>query len=127
MGRVMKKVVSWPSWLSSGTGSRSRSYGTEEEGHQLGPLPKVPSATLTGIRTFIEGQGGDTRGGFERVDTRGSSGELVLQTLAEEEHYPIREPPRAIQVRQEVWSTSDRVSSLKVNKEGIYANGSLVI
>jgi hypothetical protein len=113
MKGVMKKLGSWPSWLST---TRTGSGYTDEQrgGRPLDDLPKIERGTLTGIRTFIEGQGTGRSAGFERVDTRGSSGEL--RTLAEEENWPlppsVREPPkaRAIEVRQEVWRSSESVS-----------------
>jgi hypothetical protein len=114
MKGVIRKLGSWPSWLSS---SRSGSAYTEEHrrARPLDDLPRPERGTLTGIRTFIEGQGTGREQGFERVDTRGSSGEL--RTLAEEENWPlptiVREPPkaRAIEVRQEIWRSSESVSS----------------
>jgi hypothetical protein len=114
MKGVMRKLGSWPSWLSS---SRSGSGYTDEqrEGRPLDDLPRPERGTLTGIRTFIEAQGSGRGAWFQRVDTRGDSGEL--RTLAEEENWPlaapeVREPPkaRAIEVRQEVWRSSESVS-----------------
>ena len=117
---VIKKLGSWPSWLST---SRSGSAYTDEQrrARPLDDLPKVERGTLTGIRTFIEGQGTGRGQGFERVDTRRSSPEIQLQTLAEEENWPlpkaaVREPPRAraIEVRQEVWRSSESVSHSRI-------------
>jgi hypothetical protein len=73
---------------------------------RVGKLPDIEGGTMTGIRTFIHGKG----------RTRSTSGlgacQIMKSRVAEEqEDWPLGEQQKSIQVRHQIWSTSERVGS----------------
>lgn len=67
----VSQISSWQlrsprKWLSMKSSQKSDFYNQRDE-NQLGDLAKVPGATITGIRTFINGGGIQTTGSTSRI------------------------------------------------------------
>ena len=72
---------------------------------QMGKLPDIEGGTITGIRTFI-----DARGRTRNGSRLGASQIMKSRVTEEQEDWVPGEQQKSINVRHQIWSTSEIVS-----------------